>query len=124
MKHPGLQSTARAQDTVGATHTFGLLLSPPGLASVPRTDIPQGNFSGEGELGVESELSGAVTGWKEGMPEVGPCKLQSNKAKGKVLQLGQSNPKHLQGASPVTPGVPSFSHLAPSMHHHLLCFSD
>lgn len=105
MKPSGLQSTARAQDTAGATYAFGLLLSPPGLALVARTDTPQGNFCGDGELGVELELSGAVTGWREGMPEVGPRKLQSNKAKGKVLQLGQSNPKHLQGASSVTPGV-------------------
>lgn len=94
-----------AEGTGRATHTFDLLLSPPGLVSVSRTDTPQGNFCGDEELGVELELSGAVTGWRQGMPEMGPHKLQSNKAKGKVLQLSLSNPKHIQGASPVTPGV-------------------
>lgn len=54
------------------------------------------------------------------MPEEGPCKLHEfNRAKGKVLQLGQSNFKNTYRVSDQVLLL-----LAPSMRHHLLCFSD
>lgn len=45
--------------------------------------------------------------------------MKFNRAKGKVLQLGQSNLKNTYRVSDQV-----FLLLAPSMHHHLLCFSD